>query len=141
MKFTNKSILVSEEPPFLMHWIALSFRSFALRFISPPSSWHNNFQTFLSISPLSNLPSNSNPIFHTSWTYLAFIIWLAKWGLHSIGTPSLMLSNVEFQPLWVQNPPTAWYPRTSCHGAQLTTIPLPRVSSSKPSGRPTFSEP
>ena len=141
IKFTNKLILVSEEPPFFIHSVALSSRSFALHLISPPSSWQNNFLTLLSIFPLSNFPSNSNSTFQTSWTYLAFIIWSAKWGLHIIGTPSHMLSNVEFQPLWVQKPPTAWCRRTSCCGAQFTTIPLPRVVSLKPLGRPTFPKP
>ncbi|KAL8166280.1 hypothetical protein V2J09_007779 [Rumex salicifolius] len=63
-------------------------------------------------------------------------IWHAKKGQQSIGTPASMLSKVEFQPLWVRNPPMARWARTSSCGAQLTMQPLSfvpsRISGSMP---------
>ncbi|KAK2975890.1 hypothetical protein RJ640_015321 [Escallonia rubra] len=67
--------------------------------------------------------------------YLAFTSWSPKRGMHNIGTPSERLSNVEFQPQWVQKPPTAQCANTSFWGAHLTTRPLSPVSSLKPSGK------
>ncbi|KAJ0870849.1 hypothetical protein HanRHA438_Chr11g0505161 [Helianthus annuus] len=46
-----------------------------------------------------------------------------------------MLSNVEFQPQWLQNPPTAECAKTSFCGAHFTIKPLAFISLTKPSGK------
>lgn len=87
-----------------------------------------------SISPLFRPFSNCTPTLQTWLTYRAFTFWSEKQGKQIIGTPSLILSNVEFQPLWVQNAPTAGWANTSCWGAHFTMCPLPPMVSRNPLG-------
>ena len=51
-----------------------------------------------------------------------------------MGTPSQMISMVEFHPQWVQNPPMAGWAKTCCWGAHVTTWPLPATASRNSSG-------
>ncbi|GAV74512.1 hypothetical protein CFOL_v3_17992, partial [Cephalotus follicularis] len=111
------------------------FKSLDLCLISSPSLPSINLLIALSISTLSNLSfSNSKPTFHTQLTSLAFTLWSPKLGQQIIGTPSDRHSRVEFQPQWLQNPPTALCAKTSFWGAHFTMQPNSTTASLKPSG-------
>ena len=124
MKSTKLCKNSEEEPPCLKEDATLSFKSIALFFISVPSSSTMSLLIAFSIFPLSTPSSNCMPILQTWLTNLAFTLWSPTIGEHSIGTPSLILSTVEFHPLCVQNPPTDRCANTASWGAQLMTLPL-----------------
>ncbi|KAM3690686.1 hypothetical protein ACB098_09G142200 [Castanea mollissima] len=88
----------------------------------------------ISTVDLSHVSFISSPIFHPSLTHLLLSWWSPNNGQQIKGTPAPMLSKIEFQPLWVKNPPTAEWARTSSCGAQSTTNPLSFVASSSSIG-------
>ena len=106
-RLAKSSMCSNEEPPGCKQLRAFSFKRAALSLISSPSlstiSVLIAFSTSSAFAPISNC----NPVFQTSITYLAFTIWSPKQEEQIMGTPSHMLSKVEFQPLWVKKPPTA----------------------------------
>jgi hypothetical protein len=124
---TNSFKALQDEPSSLKQKSAFSFKPLALCLISTPSLSTISLLIPFSIFPLSKTPSISKPIFHTRHTYLELKSWSPKNGRHSIGTPSQTLSRVEFQPQWLQNPPTAPCANTSFCGAHFTMQPLPSV--------------
>jgi hypothetical protein len=109
-----------EKPPSLMQSSNLSFKFFPLFYISLLSSSTITLLTALSMSPHSNSLFNSKPTFHTWFTYLVFILCSPKHGLHIIGIPLQMLSNIEFHPQWLKKPPIALCARTSFWVAHFT---------------------
>ena len=73
----------------------------------------------ISMVDLSHMSFISSPIFlHLSLTHLLLSWWSPNMGQQIIGTPASILSRTEFQTLWVKNPPTAGWARTSSCGAQ-----------------------
>ncbi|GAV78331.1 hypothetical protein CFOL_v3_21799 [Cephalotus follicularis] len=109
--------------------------SLALCLISSPSLPKINLLIALSISTFSNSSfSNTMPTFHTLLKSLALTLWSPKLGRQIIGTPSDRHSRVEFQPQWLQNPPTALCANTSFCGAHFTMQPKSPTVSVKPSG-------
>ncbi|KAF2922108.1 hypothetical protein DAI22_07g086801 [Oryza sativa Japonica Group] len=90
--------------------------------MAAPSSPTISFLTASATRSRSNTSPSSSPTPHWCVTYLAFTVWSPKHGCASMGTPSQMLSSVEFHPQCVQNPPIAG---TSLCGAHVTTFPMP----------------
>ena len=78
----------------------------------------------ISMVDLSHVSFISSPILHPSLSHLLLRWWSPNRGQQIIGTPASMLSKIEFQPLWVKNPPTAGWTRTSSCEAQSTTNSL-----------------
>ena len=80
-----------------MQSATISFKILALCLIASPSLSTISLLADLSIPYLSNIFSNCKPIFHSLLTYLALTLRSPKHGFQIIGTPSDMLSSVEFQ--------------------------------------------
>ncbi|WVZ68918.1 hypothetical protein U9M48_017793 [Paspalum notatum var. saurae] len=105
---------------------AMSFATAALSLSSFPCWDSMTSLTLPSITTPSFIPSVTNTLFSRCSAYI---------GQHTIGTPAVTASSVEFQPQCVTNAAVAGCRSTSTCGAHVgTTSPRPRVLSKNPSG-------
>lgn len=128
-----------ELPVSLTAFFAISLRELTFSLILLPSSLCSSLSKPSIRSSLLRTPPSTAiaiPRFEENW---AEILWSPKRGRHIIGTPSMMLSSVEFHLQWVKNAPVAGCPITLYCGAHGTTIPLQRVRSRNPAGRLSLS--
>ncbi|KAH0983862.1 hypothetical protein GBA52_011039 [Prunus armeniaca] len=106
-----------------------------LFFIFLPFSPSINSLISFSTSSLFASSLISMPIPHSLQVYRQFICWSPKNGQQSTGTPAVMLSTVEFQPLCVKNPPTEGWLRTCSCGHHPAIRLLSLVSATNSRGK------
>ncbi|KAF4382437.1 hypothetical protein G4B88_011389, partial [Cannabis sativa] len=114
------------DPPSLIAFLPISARLFTLLLISSASSPSIILLTAFVIASL--FTKSPTCLFH-------FLAPTSTPILITIGTPTQMLSSVEFQPQCVTNPPTAscWRIET-CGAHPLIINPVSFILSSNPSG-------
>ncbi|GJM99258.1 hypothetical protein PR202_ga16345 [Eleusine coracana subsp. coracana] len=67
------------------------------------------------------------PTCHTSWMYLAFVVWFDQYDIDTMGTPALSPSTVEFHLQCVMKHPTDRCAQTSSCWHCGMTRPLPHL--------------